>query len=391
MVIGILFAIAGTGHSSPQEVPFTIGEDAIIINVEVNGKPASLMFDTGFAGAVVLGDQLDIGKPTGTISLQDFVGAFQVKTVPIKTMKIGDRMVKVTGLEAVQQPSEHYSLAYGVHCDGILGLEPFKDGPFQINFEKKKIIFLDPSLDLTQTTPDNTRSFLAKLLPLGHNSMELSVQGPKGEKLVMALDTGNSGYATTHRDVLEREKFWPEGKKAAFMTQSVVASGPVDTFYVAMPDLKIFGIPVEKPVFSVIDLPSSAADHDGTIGFRFLRNFNLTIDLAHRRVLFENYTGTRNDEEPGAIGVLAFKDPRRKRMRIYSVMPDGPADKAGVKRGDDLLSVDGLDVDHMSYRAVRSLLEGKVGSEVKLDLSREGQLIRHEIERIQLVNDPTKK
>ena len=77
-------------------------------------------------------------------------------------------------------------------------------------------------------------------------------------------------------------------------------------------------------------------------------------------------------------------------MRIYSVMPDGPADKAGVKRGDDLLSVDGLDVDHMSYRAVRSLLEGKVGSKVKLDLSREGQLIRHEIERIQLVNDPTK-
>ena len=36
---------------------------------------------------------------------------------------------------------------------------------------------------------------------------------------------------------------------------------------------------VARSVWSVIDLPSSSAQHDGTIGFGFLKHFNITIDL----------------------------------------------------------------------------------------------------------------
>lgn len=374
------------GKAQVQEVPFRIGDDAIIVDVTVNGRKASLMFDTGFSGSVIVGESLDVGKPTGTMNLTDFVGSFEAKTIKMATLKIGDMSVDPTGMEIIQQPTEHYSLSYGTHCDGILGLQAFAGKVFEINFEHQKFIVHPDSLDISQTKSDGVKTTLTKLLPLGVNSLMMSVDVPSGEKLHMALDTGNAGYATTHKDSLERAKVWPDGKTADFMGQSVVASGPVDTFRVALSGIKIFGVPVPQSVFNVIDLPASRADQDGTIGFGFLKNFNITIDPKRRRVLFENFTGRTSDPLPAEVGILAFNDPRVNRMRIAWVVPGGPAEKAGVKRGDDLLAVNGDDVSQIGFRRLETLLKGDVGSKVKLDISRGGQLIRLEVERKVLVN-----
>lgn len=53
---GILIAtllLAGAQAGGRVEVPFRLGEDAIVVDAEVNGKKVSLMFDTGFGGSVV--------------------------------------------------------------------------------------------------------------------------------------------------------------------------------------------------------------------------------------------------------------------------------------------------------------------------------------------------
>lgn len=381
--LALAFALA----SGPvEEVPFRIGDDAIIVDVTVNGCKASLMFDTGFSGSVIVGDNLDVGKPTGTQTLTDFVGSFEAKTVKMTSLKIGDKSVDPTGMEITVQPSDHYTLSYGTHCDGILGLQAFAGRVFEINFERQKFIFHPDSLDITQSKVDGTKSFITKLLPLGVNSLMMSVDMASGEKLHMALDTGNSGYATTHKDALERAKVWPDGKAAEYMGRTVVASGPVDTFRVSLSNIKIFGVSVPESVFNVIDLPASRADQDGTVGFGFLKNFNITIDSKRRRVLFENFTGRMSDPLPADVGVLAFNDPRVNRMRVFWVVPGGPAEKAGIKRGDDLLAVNGDDVSQIGFRRLDTMLKGDVGSKVKLDLSRGGQLIRLEVERKVLVN-----
>lgn len=370
-----------------NEVPFRIGDDAIIVDVTINGKSVSLMYDTGFSGTVVMGDSVDLGKATGSQMLTDFVGSFEAKTVAIKTLKVGERAMTGPDMVAIQQPTDHYTLAYGTHCDGILGFQPFGRSVFEINFQNNKFIFHPDTLDLSQRQPDGVKTFMSKLYPKGVNSLELGVDMVNGEKLHMALDTGNAGYAVTHKDALERVKVWPEGRKANYMGQSVVASGAVDTFKLALKDIKIFGVPVKQCVFGVIDLPAATADHDGTIGFGFLKNFNITIDMIRRRVWFENFTGKVNDDEPAEVGIMAFVDPKIKRMRVYSVTPGSPAEKLGIKRGDDLLTVDGKEVGTLGFRYVDALLKGAPGSKVKLELSRGGQLMRVEVERAVLVNE----
>lgn len=387
MMLTLLATAAIAPVQGPVEVPFRIGEDAIILDATVNGKKCSFMFDTGFSGSFVLDDSINIGKPDGQVTLQDFVGSMAAPTVSIKNLKLGESSIKVDhSMSVVMQPVSHMSTSYNTHTDGIMGMESLRDFVVEINVEKRKLILHPRSMDITKRTPDNVKTFLVKMLPTGVNSIKLDVVAKNGKKMRLGFDTGNAFFATTHKDVLQRIGLWGEADAPKFMRSSWVASGPVDSWYKFMSDLTIFGVPVRQSVWSIIDLPSSSAEDDGTVGFQFLKNFNSVLDIERRRVWMENYTGKSGNDPIADIGVSIAFDPRNKRMRVYRVMPSSPAAKAGVQPGDDVLSIDGNELLDVGFRGVEKLLEGEKGTKVKLAISRGGNLQRYEIERDYLIN-----
>ena len=369
------------------DVPFRFGEDAIIVDANINNRKVSLMFDTGFSGAVVLNSSIDIGPKTGSMTLRDFVGTFEASTAKIKSLKLGQKVIDATDMEAVLTADRDYSFSYNTHVDGIMGFEVLQANVVEINFEQKKFIFHPNSVDITKRVPDGKKTFLTRLLPTGHNALELEAVAPTGKKLILALDTGNAFYATTHKDSLERVGLWTSGKEAKFAKSSMVASGEVASWEKKMKDMVIFGVPVKESIWDVIDLPSSSAESDGTVGFGFLKNFNITFDYERRRVWLDNFTGTVGNDPDGDIGISAFPDPSDKRLKIYRVAPGSPADKAGIKRGDHILAIDGNENLNVSYRKLRKMIEGPKGSKAQLVLSRQGNLIRLEVERDYLIND----
>ncbi|MEA2554105.1 MAG: hypothetical protein QOJ65_2281 [Fimbriimonadaceae bacterium] len=376
------------------EVPFRVADSALIVDAVVNGRKASLMFDTGFGGSVVLSDTIDIGPPSGTMTLRDFVGEFQAKTVKVKTLQLGHMAIEASGMQVVQQPTRNMSFGYNMHTDGIMGLEVIKKYVTKFDFQNQKFVFYPKSVDISQRKPDNKTTFLGKLLPIGNDSLEMLVTAPNGRTMVMALDTGNSFYATTHKDVLERVGLWPSGQSAKFMRLSGIASGAVDSWSVRMPPMSVFGVPAQSSVWSVIDLPSSAAESDGTIGFEFLKNFNITVDFERRRVWFENFTGKTGSEPTAELGLFGGYRDRTKKVQVWRVTPGSPADIAGIKEGDEILSVNEENLSGTSFRRLDTLMEGPLGSKVRLAISRGGQLKRYELERAYLVNElppPTRK
>lgn len=368
------------------EVPFRIGENAIIVDASLNDRKLSFMFDTGFGGAFVVDHNISLGKATGKMTLRDFVGEFEAETVKLKSVSLGSK--KISGEhEAVMQPAD-YSFSYNTHVDGIMGFDVIKGEITEINFQDKKFIFHPPSYDITKKTPDNVKTFLLKMLPIGHNSVEAEVKTASGKRMILALDTGNGFYATTHRDVLERIGEWTAEKTPRYMVQAMVASGPVDSWYKKMTDLTIFGVKVPQSYWSIIDLPSSSAEGDGTVGYGFLKNFNITIDYDRRRVWLENWTGSVGNDAIGSIGMAAVWHEATGRVRIVNVSPESPAKEAGIKRGDTILSIDGKDMlGAIGYRELESILDGKVGTKIALSISSGGEVRRLELERKALVND----
>jgi len=375
------------GLQAPIQIPFRLADDAIVVDAQVNGKKATFMFDTGFSGTVVLDTTINIGPATGTMTLRDFVGELEAKTVKVKSLVLGNKDVHREGMEAVQQSMSGLSFGYNTHVDGIMGFEVIRDYVAEINFEKSMFILHPKIVDITKRTPDGKKSFLVRMLPTGHNSIELQAVTSAGKKMNLALDTGNAFYGTTHKDVLERVGLWEAGREPKFMKLSGVASGTVESFYMRMKDLTIFGVPVASSVWSIIDLPSSSADGDGTIGFGFLKHFNIVIDYDRRRVWLENFSGKVTDPERGSVGISATTNERTNRVQIVRVAPSSPAAEAGIKEGDQILSVDGKELVKATYRQVEALLEGLAGTKVKLALSRSGALMRFDLERKALVNE----
>lgn len=368
------------------EIPFEVGEHAIIVGAKVNGKTVSCMFDSGFSGAFVIGPHIDLGKPTGKMNLQDFVGVFEANTVKVTDLGLGPLKAKHEDMEVVQLPTMDYTFSYGTHVDGIMGLEVFAPYVTEINFEKKKFIVHPSTYDISKLQPDNKRTFLARMLPIGHNSIEMAVRLGNGKQIILALDTGNAFYATTHRDVLEKAGVWTPGNRPQFVGASQVASGVVESWDILMQGTTIFNVPVESSVWNIIDLPASDAQHQGTVGFGFLKHFNITIDLARRRVWLENHSGKTADDPLGEVGLAATYHPGEQRMVIVNVTPNGPAAKAGVRRGDYLVSIGDETLIKTTYRHVQVLLEGEPGSEVDIAVSSGGQLKRLKLKREVLVN-----
>lgn len=383
-----VFAALSPAQAGAVDVPFHMTDHAIIVDATVNNANVSLMFDTGFGGAVILNDNIDIGKADGAMTLRDFVGEFQAKTTKIKTLKIGDKPIVSTDMTAVQQPLGRMSFGYNAHTDGIMGLEVIQKNITQINFQNKKFVFLPKTFDINKMVPDNKRTFMCKMLPIGQNSVELEVKTKNGGTMTLALDTGNSFYATTHKDVLERLGLWKVDQKAKFMKQSGVASGAVDSWSARLKDMTIFGSPVPDSVWDIIDAPSSSAEGDGTVGFGFLKNFNITIDYDKRRVFLENWTGKVTDEFLGEVGIGATYVKQVQGILIYDVVPESPADKAGIKEGNMLLSIDGQDLDKEDMFRIDRMLEGPVGSKVKVVVSQKGGAVKRvELDRQLLAND----
>ncbi len=69
------------------------------------------------------------------------------------------------------------------------------------------------------------------------------------------------------------------------------------------------------------------------------------------------------------IGVLVEQDPVSSYIRFAYVLPNTPADRAGLHIGDLLVSVGGTSTKGMSVDGVRSLLRGKAGTPVTIDVA----------------------
>ena len=83
----------------------------------------------------------------------------------------------------------------------------------------------------------------------------------------------------------------------------------------------------------------------------------------------------------GTIGAVIAQDSNSNRLILREVPPDLAAGKAQLKEGDEILTIDGVDVRAMSAKQVHAALSGDVDSPVKLTLVRGEQILRVTLKR----------
>ncbi len=76
------------------------------------------------------------------------------------------------------------------------------------------------------------------------------------------------------------------------------------------------------------------------------------------------------EQEFGGLGISLDGPPRRDNLMIISTLYDSPAFRAGLKPGDIILQVDGVEVAKKPFQESSQLLRGKVGTVAKLLIQR---------------------
>jgi carboxyl-terminal processing protease len=83
-----------------------------------------------------------------------------------------------------------------------------------------------------------------------------------------------------------------------------------------------------------------------------------------------DYLKQETDGEFNGIGV-SLGD-HHDTLTVESVLPDSPGDRRGIKPGDRLLVIDGVDISKSNSAEIRGMLHGAEGSKVNLSLHRPG-------------------
>lgn len=88
------------------------------------------------------------------------------------------------------------------------------------------------------------------------------------------------------------------------------------------------------------------------------------------------------------IGVYMIADKDTDKIIVYYPIPDSPAAKAGIKPGDAILSVDGVEYGYDDFSTIADNIKGKEGTKVKLVIERDKEKIDFEITRQKIETNP---
>ncbi|MDQ2866361.1 MAG: S41 family peptidase [Candidatus Eremiobacteraeota bacterium] len=99
--------------------------------------------------------------------------------------------------------------------------------------------------------------------------------------------------------------------------------------------------------------------------------YTVFLDPAHFAALNEDLDGG----DFGGTGIVIQEDQSSKYIDVSNVIPDGPADKAGVQPDDVLTAIDGVSTKGMKMETASSHLRGKEGTAVSLSIERQGKAL----------------
>ncbi|MGH7736738.1 MAG: S41 family peptidase [Candidatus Tyrphobacter sp.] len=120
---------------------------------------------------------------------------------------------------------------------------------------------------------------------------------------------------------------------------------------------------------------AAAASHGDATAYAYAAISGMAQTFDDRYTVFmtpDEYRAFNDALDPArisGIGVLVEQDPGAPYIRIAYVLPNTPADRAGVQQGDLIVAVDGTATKGMAMDGVRNLLRGKPGTPVRVSVA----------------------
>lgn len=397
-------------------IPFKFINNLIFIPMNVNGVELTFLLDTGVAETTIFSlenkemalssmEKMKFSGLGGNASIEGFKSDRNIG-------KIGDHFVNESlSLYIILDEEFNISPHVGIPVNGILGYHFFKDYPVIIDYNSKKItVFKDLQLFRKKIKNfDELPISIEKNKPYINAEVEMTNER-KDSKLL--IDLGNSDpiwlFPVLIKDFVYNRPNIEDFLGRGFNGDIYGKRSRIHNFYVG-------SFKFEKPLTAMPDEYSIqhlnlVQDRKGSLGAEILRRFTVAFDYQNEKLYLRknrNYEdpfhfnmsgldfkqdgmqwekdiitlGTQNDKSSSSSNQtynsnLQYKFILKPLFSIAGVRKDSPAYKAGLKKDDQLIAINGKKTSEMTLNKIMELMKSEEGKSISMTIDRKGQELK---------------
>jgi hypothetical protein len=313
------------------------GDERILLNATINGKPARLVFDTGASDLVLFrrgAERLGLKVTEPPRDIQVAPGEVTVGRSEECDFVLGATHER-TSFRVFEPPS---FLRMGV--EGAVGWQPIRYNTILIDAALKQAIWLT-------NAPPETATWLKFRIRPQSRVLALEIPGPDANPGVLTVDTGSSCGVALSQDRWRAWRAAHTNQPSTLLAGYMPGAGTVVTEESWAKELT-FGplVLTEVPVMvaNVAEQSMGSPGFEASLGLAALKRLDLIIDGSLGIAYLRPRTTPPLPYEHNHLGaVFAPRDMEAVDL-IAHVIDDSPAYEAGVRNGDVLLKVGDLDV-----------------------------------------------
>lgn len=360
-------------------IPFEYKQGFIIVNVRFHRAfPLKFVFDTGAEHTLLLkkvySDILDLPyqrkiKVLGS-DMKSTISGLVCRDV---YMELKNAALIKQDILVLEEDLYLLDELTGLKIDGILGANIFKHLVVQINYKKQVITLWDPEFfnppkhyEVLDLTIHNNKPYV---------SCNTSLQNGEEEMAKLLLDTGASLHFLLHNNTNEHFRL-PE--IYTFGSIGYGLGGAIEGYLGMVNKIEVGESNFEHVVISFQEIDTNYIKREGyvrngIIGNKLMERFDVMIDYYNAKLYLKPGKRVSKQFRYDKSGLVIYAlGSTHDEFYIKDVIPDSPADRAGIKKGDVITRFQGVKSKNLDIERIFKVLSAKSGKRVCMKLVREG-------------------
>lgn len=366
------------GRQKKVTIPFKLVHNLIIIPVQVNqSSTLNFILDTGVKTTLITrlyySDSLNLNYAK-KVALNGLGVGSQIEALHSSGNSVSMRGIEGRNQEVYVMLHEDFDLStrLGMPVHGIIGYDIFKNFIVKINYSSKKLTLYRPDTIIKKRK--KTAEYPLQIE--GHKAyLNVKIRQNNSDSLhvKLVLDTGASNsvslYLPSNPSII-----LPAKVMEAYLGRGLSGDingkiGRLSGIYLGQ--YSLVNLPAAYPEEEAIRAAMSISNRNGNLGSEILSRFHVVIDYPHERLLL---VPNGKFKKPFYYNMAGFEIttplPGTNIYLVSSVVEGSPASEAGIKKGDQLVDINGQKCMSLSLGEVLEKLDSKPGKRIKIGLLR---------------------
>ena len=367
-------------------LPFTMANKVIILPVQINGSDSlKFIFNTGLDNSIICeldtNEVLDL-KHARKVQLS---GTGQSKPLDAiqstgNRMQVGDLIIEHQDYLILTNNMLQLTRKMGTKINGMLNAQAFSAYIIEIDYERQQLIIYQPGYFWKHKSLDGYATLQMEIMdgiPLVNATIFPEKRTSYPVRLI--LDTGAGNALILKAGTLPGYTL-PAASRDCYLGCGINGNirGKVGRIWgVDLGPFHLGDVPVSYPDSQAFLPEVTFPRQNGSLGSEFLRRFDMILDFPGKKIHIKPNSNFEDVFHYDMSGLeILVPVPDEHRYIIGNIRAGSGAESAGIRTGDEILSINGIPSARLSLDEIYNKLLGKAGTKIRMVLLREDKRLR---------------